>query len=208
MVRSAAKNFQDVLVVVDPADYPRVLAELERPGGVSGEFRFDLAKKAFAHTAAYDTAIAGTLGEFTAPKGVLRGRATAPVTPARLTLTLRKIKDSAVRREPPSTGGMVCDRRGRGPGRCGGAARQGAVVYQSARSRFGCTHCAGVQRAGRRGDQAHEPVRRGDRPLDRGGVCPRARGRPIGGVWRHHRAQSPDRRRSGAGARVRLSSRP
>ena len=33
MVRSAAKNFQDVLVVVDPADYPRVLAELERPGG-------------------------------------------------------------------------------------------------------------------------------------------------------------------------------
>ena len=66
MVRSAAKNFQDVLVVVDPADYPRVLAELERPGGASSEFRFDLARKAFAHTAAYDTAIAGTLAEFSA----------------------------------------------------------------------------------------------------------------------------------------------
>ena len=45
MVRSAAKNFQDVLVVVDPADYPRVLAELERPGGASSEFRFDLARR-------------------------------------------------------------------------------------------------------------------------------------------------------------------
>ncbi len=64
MVRSAAKNFQDVLVVVDPADYPRVVAELERAGGVSTEFRFELARKAFAHTAAYDTAIASTLADF------------------------------------------------------------------------------------------------------------------------------------------------
>src|SRR5215213_6761927 len=63
MVRSAAKNFQDVLVVVDPTDYPRVLGELERPE-VSRQFRFELARKAFAHTAAYDTAIAGTLAEF------------------------------------------------------------------------------------------------------------------------------------------------
>ena len=66
MVRSAAKNFQDVLVVVDPADYPRVIAELERAGGVSTEFRFELARKAFAHTAAYDTAIASTLADFAA----------------------------------------------------------------------------------------------------------------------------------------------
>ena len=69
MVRSAAKNFQDVLVVVDPADYPHVLAELERAGGPSSEFRFDLARKAFAHTAAYDAAIAGTLAEFAAAEG-------------------------------------------------------------------------------------------------------------------------------------------
>src|SRR5436190_4149885 len=57
MVRSAAKNFEDVLVVVDPADYEHVLAELERQGGPSRDFRFDLARKAFAHTAAYDSAI-------------------------------------------------------------------------------------------------------------------------------------------------------
>ena len=93
MVRSAAKNFQDVLVVVDPADYPRVLAELERPGGASIEFRFDLARKAFAHTAAYDTAIAGTLAEFNADAGRFARTAGPSVTPAQLSLTLRKIKE-------------------------------------------------------------------------------------------------------------------
>ncbi|HUP41269.1 MAG TPA: bifunctional phosphoribosylaminoimidazolecarboxamide formyltransferase/IMP cyclohydrolase, partial [Vicinamibacterales bacterium] len=93
MVRSAAKNFQDVLVVVDPSDYPRVLGELERPDGVSREFRFELARKAFAHTAAYDTAIAGTLAEFS-PTGDTFTRASGPATnPARVSLGLRKIKE-------------------------------------------------------------------------------------------------------------------
>ena len=93
MVRSAAKNFQDVLVVVDPADYPRVVAELEQPAGPSSGFRFELAKKAFAHTAAYDTAIAGTLRTFEITEGSVTGQGEAPVTPAELSLTLRKIKE-------------------------------------------------------------------------------------------------------------------
>lgn len=93
MVRSAAKNFHDVLIVVDPADYVHVLAELERPGGPSSGFRFGLARKAFAHTAAYDTAIAGTLAEFTAANGGFARAAAPPVTPARLSLGLHKIKD-------------------------------------------------------------------------------------------------------------------
>ncbi len=93
MVRSAAKNFQDVLIVVDPADYPRVLSELERPTGVSREFRFELARKAFAHTAAYDTAIAGTLAEFSAA-GDSFTRASGPgIHPSRVSLGLRKIKE-------------------------------------------------------------------------------------------------------------------
>ena len=50
LLRAAAKNFRDVLVVVDPADYPQVLEELARDGGPSLEFRFDLMKKAFMHT--------------------------------------------------------------------------------------------------------------------------------------------------------------
>jgi phosphoribosylaminoimidazolecarboxamide formyltransferase/IMP cyclohydrolase len=60
MLRSAAKNYQGVAVVVDPADYAKVLDEL-KSGAISEATRFALAKKAFAHTAAYDGAIAGYL---------------------------------------------------------------------------------------------------------------------------------------------------
>lgn len=60
MVRAAAKNFLRVASVTDPADYSSILEELRRTGGVlSLRTRFALAKKAFAHTAAYDAAIAG-----------------------------------------------------------------------------------------------------------------------------------------------------
>jgi phosphoribosylaminoimidazolecarboxamide formyltransferase/IMP cyclohydrolase len=93
MVRSAAKNFQDVLVVVDPADYPDVLAELERVGGPSREFRLGLAQKAFGHTAAYDAAIAGTLVEFANSDGSFARSATASVTGALVSLNLHRIKD-------------------------------------------------------------------------------------------------------------------
>jgi phosphoribosylaminoimidazolecarboxamide formyltransferase/IMP cyclohydrolase len=61
LLRAAAKNFRDVLVVVDPADYSRVLEELGRPGGPSLAFRFELMQKAFAHTAQFDTLVAETL---------------------------------------------------------------------------------------------------------------------------------------------------
>ncbi len=69
MVRSAAKNSAHVAVVVDPADYDRVASELEAAGAVSGPTRFDLMKKAFAHTAAYDAAIAEYLTARAAPDG-------------------------------------------------------------------------------------------------------------------------------------------
>ncbi|MFA5664387.1 bifunctional phosphoribosylaminoimidazolecarboxamide formyltransferase/IMP cyclohydrolase [Castellaniella sp.] len=67
MLRSAAKNHGSaaggVCVVIDPADYPRVLAELDSPGHqVSHALRLELAAKAYAHTAAYDGAIANWLG--------------------------------------------------------------------------------------------------------------------------------------------------
>jgi phosphoribosylaminoimidazolecarboxamide formyltransferase/IMP cyclohydrolase len=61
MLRAAAKNYAGVTVVVDPADYKRVLEELRASGAVSGATRFALAKKVFAHTAAYDGAIANYL---------------------------------------------------------------------------------------------------------------------------------------------------
>jgi phosphoribosylaminoimidazolecarboxamide formyltransferase / IMP cyclohydrolase len=61
LLRAAAKNFRDVLVVVEPEDYERVLQALGQPGGPTLSFRFDLARRAFAHTAAYDRIIVSTL---------------------------------------------------------------------------------------------------------------------------------------------------
>jgi phosphoribosylaminoimidazolecarboxamide formyltransferase/IMP cyclohydrolase len=62
MVRAAAKNWPHVGVVVDPADYPAVLAEIAgAAGALSDATRFRLMRKAFAHTAAYDGAIANWL---------------------------------------------------------------------------------------------------------------------------------------------------
>ncbi len=63
LVRAAAKNFRDVLVVVDPADYARTIDAIAAPAGPDLAFRFDLACRAFAHTAAYDRMIAATLGD-------------------------------------------------------------------------------------------------------------------------------------------------
>jgi phosphoribosylaminoimidazolecarboxamide formyltransferase/IMP cyclohydrolase len=94
MVRAAAKNFRDVLVVVDPADYPAVLDALDAPGGPTPAFRFDLARKAFAHTAAYDTAIAGTLGTVeSTPDGFVRPAPGDQALPPRLVLDLPKVRD-------------------------------------------------------------------------------------------------------------------
>ena len=59
LVRAAAKNFRDVLVVVDPADYRELLEALDETPRLA--FRFELMRKAFAHTGAYDTAIARRL---------------------------------------------------------------------------------------------------------------------------------------------------
>jgi phosphoribosylaminoimidazolecarboxamide formyltransferase/IMP cyclohydrolase len=62
MIRSAAKNFPDVAVVTDPADYTSIAEELHSAGGTLSETtRWRLALKAFATTAAYDRVIAGTL---------------------------------------------------------------------------------------------------------------------------------------------------
>jgi len=63
LLRAAAKNHKDVTVVVDAADYPRVLREMaDNNGRVSDPTRFDLAVKTFEHTARYDGAIANYLG--------------------------------------------------------------------------------------------------------------------------------------------------
>ena len=64
MIRASAKNHRFVTVVVDPADYPRVLAEMDRLGGEVGPaVNFELAVKAFSRTSEYDAAISKWLRE-------------------------------------------------------------------------------------------------------------------------------------------------
>ena len=70
MVRSAAKNFEDVAIVTSVADYAAVTEEMAAKGGVSRATRWRLAKTAFATTAAYDAAISTTLEKMADPAGL------------------------------------------------------------------------------------------------------------------------------------------
>lgn len=68
MVRSAAKNHKDVAVVVNNADFDAILAEMDNlQNSLSFETRFDLAIKAFEHTAQYDAMIANYFGKMVQP---------------------------------------------------------------------------------------------------------------------------------------------
>jgi phosphoribosylaminoimidazolecarboxamide formyltransferase / IMP cyclohydrolase len=69
MVRAAAKNFESVAVVVNPSSYRSVLAELNAKGGLSRAARWTLARRAFRHTADYDTVVSVWLDSQAAPSG-------------------------------------------------------------------------------------------------------------------------------------------
>src|SRR5580658_2679798 len=71
MIRSAAKNWQDVAVVTSPSDYASIVEELEANRALSEQTHWNLAKKAFAATAAYDRAIANRLAEIPPTNDVL-----------------------------------------------------------------------------------------------------------------------------------------
>jgi phosphoribosylaminoimidazolecarboxamide formyltransferase/IMP cyclohydrolase len=103
LVRAAAKNFRDVLVVVSPADYGGVIEQLDRPDGPSLEYRFSLARKAFAHTADYDAAIAAELERVRLVDGAFeRAGGEAPM-PARLFLAATKARDLRYGENPHQT---------------------------------------------------------------------------------------------------------
>jgi phosphoribosylaminoimidazolecarboxamide formyltransferase / IMP cyclohydrolase len=93
LVRAAAKNFRDVLVTVDPADYQAVLAALDDMPSLA--FRFDLARKAIAHTAAYDASITATLATVRLRDATFERGGTFSPGPfsAHLNLSLEKIRD-------------------------------------------------------------------------------------------------------------------
>jgi phosphoribosylaminoimidazolecarboxamide formyltransferase/IMP cyclohydrolase len=88
MVRSAAKNFESVAVITDPADYDRVAHEIEAARSVSLATRLDLSRKAFARTARYDGEIASELERLTA-NGAVQIHA-APELPERVHIALER----------------------------------------------------------------------------------------------------------------------
>src|SRR5713101_1483555 len=111
MIRSAAKNFQDVAVVTSPSDYAAIADEMVRSAGsLSSETKWRLAQKAFATTAAYDTAIASTLervgGDFELHA--------AGGFPKNLQLAFQKVMDLRYGENPHQKAAMYADGSGAG----------------------------------------------------------------------------------------------
>ncbi len=111
MIRSAANNFQDVAVVTSPADYGAIAEEMGRSGGaLSKETKWRLAQKAFATTAAYDSAIASTLERV---GGDLASGA-AQGFPQTLRLSFHKVMDLRYGENPHQKAAMYADASGAG----------------------------------------------------------------------------------------------
>ena len=104
LLRAAAKNHAGAAVVVDPVDYQRVLEEIRATGGLEEATRFALARKAFAHTAAYDGAIANYLFSLDAQ---LRRRAFPEV----LSLQFHKLQDMRYGENPHQSAALYRDAR-------------------------------------------------------------------------------------------------
>jgi phosphoribosylaminoimidazolecarboxamide formyltransferase/IMP cyclohydrolase len=107
MIRSAAKNFHDVAVITSPADYPAIAEELARSGGgLALETKWRLAQKAFATTAAYDSAIASTLERVPANLQMLPTNEAFPQT---LRLSFQKTLDLRYGENPHQKAAMYSD---------------------------------------------------------------------------------------------------
>ena len=121
MVRAAAKNYRHAGVVVDPMDYAPVLRELKEQGALGEATRFRLAVKAFAHTAAYDTAIRDELGARAAGTTArLQAAAKAPATerhpfPPSLSIEARLLQELRYGENPHQRGALYAE-AGEGPG--------------------------------------------------------------------------------------------
>jgi phosphoribosylaminoimidazolecarboxamide formyltransferase/IMP cyclohydrolase len=193
LLRAAAKNWKHVGVIVEPADYDGVLAELAQSGrALSATTRFALAQKAFSHTASYDGAISNWL----TARDV--DGAAAPF-PERFNLQAVKVQDlrygenphqeaAFYRDERPSPGTIATYRQLQG---------QGAVVQQPRgfRCRVGMREIARLRRSGGvRHRQARESLRRRGCGHSTRRLPECVRDRPGFCVRRHHRVRSTHRR--------------
>jgi phosphoribosylaminoimidazolecarboxamide formyltransferase/IMP cyclohydrolase len=108
MIRSAAKNFRDVAIVTSPEDYDAIAEEMSNSGGeLSHETKWHLAQKAFALTAAYDSAIASTLERINADS--FRLNPAAITFPQNLRFTFHKKLDLRYGENPHQKAAMYSD---------------------------------------------------------------------------------------------------
>jgi len=112
MVRAAAKNFRDVGVVVDPTDYDRVVEEIRELGGLTEQTRLFLARKAFGHTAAYDTAIFSFLGQIDADGSRRRPDS---LFPQKVAVELTKLSDLRYGENPHQRAALYGELQGNEP---------------------------------------------------------------------------------------------
>jgi len=116
MVRSAAKNFEDVAIVTRVSDYPVLSEELKANGGaLSRETRWRLAKLAFSTTAAYDTAIANTLDQIAdAPAAELPATPDTASLPSTLRINLPRSQSLRYGENPHQRAALYADGSGLG----------------------------------------------------------------------------------------------
>jgi phosphoribosylaminoimidazolecarboxamide formyltransferase/IMP cyclohydrolase len=117
MIRSAAKNFHDVAIVTSPADYDSIADELAGSGAtLSLDTKWKLAKKAFATTAAYDSAIASTLERISVNRSfhLQTSSQAAEQFPQTLRLTFQKVLDLRYGENPHQKAAMYSDGSGAG----------------------------------------------------------------------------------------------
>ena len=161
MVRAAAKSFEDVLVVVDPDDYGRVVEALDGAGGPGRALRFELARKAFAHTAAYDATIAAALDavDTVGPDFVRTPFTLAGVVPDQLSVQAPKARDLRYGENPHQPAALYTDGAwGFGRARrcrsrtCSTSTRRRGWCWSSTsrRRRWSSTPIPAARRAGRR----------------------------------------------------------
>ncbi len=196
MVRAAAKNHPSVAIVTSPARYADVLAAVEE-GGFTLQERQALAAEAFVHTATYDVAVAGWMGN------VLTDTSAGTGFPAWMGATWDRSAVLRYGENPHQRAALYTDGYALAAGARPGhpAARQGDVLQQL-RRRGRRPACGLRLRPSGRGDhQARQPVRHRDGCRRRGGPPQGPRLRPALGVRRRDRHQRAGQQGDGRAGR-------
>ncbi|MCU1294565.1 MAG: phosphoribosylaminoimidazolecarboxamide formyltransferase / cyclohydrolase [Bryobacterales bacterium] len=107
MIRAAAKNFQDVVVVVSPDQYELVMSELQNSGKVSAATCWSFAQEAFAHTAAYDAAVSSRLAQIDS-----EGKTSVDALPAVLSISATRTSSLRYGENPHQQAALYSFHRG------------------------------------------------------------------------------------------------